>query len=415
MSEPRYSCGMNGQCEVDSRGRWNTLAACEANCQASDHKEVSYLVFGYAPEQADYLAPSDRIELIRRETKVFVAPEDSYTVYVALAREDLDTLVQYPILYSYLEREYDYDNLVNAYRRSGQLAALDRLEILEPETPFENYDQFGNFLQAAQYNDAVVTRLMEMNSELVLETLTLNSGYLPALLAYIHLNGAAITSGTLSRYLTIYYTPEDVEVLDYLEQEWPAVINSRWLESMVSGSTAQPSVIKWLLRRYPEYATVDNIRLALRYSGKAFLRSLAKNYALGLEAYIEIATTETFIFREEARDDYSDEENYELPLPYDTIRKKLDLLQGIFRFREEDVAAFTEQLWSRFILATIEDRSTDNYLWLLLNTDFSCEFAHQHHDAIQKWVDRLGRCYLDPEEQEAFTNFLEECDFTSKQ
>jgi hypothetical protein len=50
-------------------------------------EEVTYLIYGYTLAEAQHLAPSDRVELIYRETGVRVAAEQSHEIIRGLGGE----------------------------------------------------------------------------------------------------------------------------------------------------------------------------------------------------------------------------------------------------------------------------------------------------------------------------------------
>jgi hypothetical protein len=74
----RYTCNLDGQCEVDGDGRLS-LEACQQNCRplegGADTKEIAYEILSFDLGEALKAAPSDRVALIRRVTGETVTPQ----------------------------------------------------------------------------------------------------------------------------------------------------------------------------------------------------------------------------------------------------------------------------------------------------------------------------------------------------
>ena len=115
----RYSCSLSGTCEVTENGKYSSPEECLKTCLGSTEKELDYLALEYALDSdvdVGSIAPSDRVELIRRRTRVTVSEEDSFYVLKAIAgayvlgieyEGILSTLVMYPGLW---DLGWDIDN-----------------------------------------------------------------------------------------------------------------------------------------------------------------------------------------------------------------------------------------------------------------------------------------------------------------
>ena len=117
----QYLCSLSGECEYDpdhDHGNYGyeTLEECRDRCRGSTDKELDYLTLQYSLSSAEDLAsiaPSDRVELIRRETGVTVSRDDSLAVLFGISefsrydvtdddyREIIVSLIRYPQLWQY--------------------------------------------------------------------------------------------------------------------------------------------------------------------------------------------------------------------------------------------------------------------------------------------------------------------------
>ena len=160
--EKHFICALNGQCEYDpipSEHHFLTQEECRANCTSSTEKELDYLMYQYSltPEtDIGSIAPSDRIELIKRETGVVVTPEDSYLILGTLADHDgedesLEALSRYQGLWHYM---FDYEGMRD--EADDLLLGQGTVEILNwyREAGYDlTYQRWRTYLANSEYDE----------------------------------------------------------------------------------------------------------------------------------------------------------------------------------------------------------------------------------------------------------------------
>lgn len=167
----RYTCNLSGVCELDSlpEGRgYSTLEECTAECQASTEKELDYLFLEYTlDEDLDIysIAPSDRVELIRRVKGVRVQSEDSGMILASIAGVDndefdtsnqIDTLLKYPQLWDSL---YEYE--MDASEMIAELGTLEALRWLTGKSNPMSRKAWSAYLKNSDYNEEAKGILFE--------------------------------------------------------------------------------------------------------------------------------------------------------------------------------------------------------------------------------------------------------------
>jgi hypothetical protein len=129
----RYSCAFSGRCEFDMQGEFGSFTECVDECQGIDDKDTTYLIYEYDPGSAVYLAPSDRLEVIRRLIGLDVAPDESIEVLEALGSGDIKSLIQVPALAEHVREYYSWEEIephlpfyAKFIRGDSRLRILDR-------------------------------------------------------------------------------------------------------------------------------------------------------------------------------------------------------------------------------------------------------------------------------------------------
>lgn len=91
-----YSCNTRGRCEPDRRGRYQTAAECERDCESVHQRDLLLLTMSFDPTLASGLAPSDQVEVIYKITGVVLEPELAAEVLDYVINDDpLDAQRQY--------------------------------------------------------------------------------------------------------------------------------------------------------------------------------------------------------------------------------------------------------------------------------------------------------------------------------
>ena len=87
---PRYACNLNGNCESDERGPYTSIDQCEQGCRASPLPvEVAYQSLLYSPSEAQHLAPSDQLAVIRRIYKPTISEDTARYLLTQLTETQL--------------------------------------------------------------------------------------------------------------------------------------------------------------------------------------------------------------------------------------------------------------------------------------------------------------------------------------
>jgi len=159
----RYVCNLSGICEPDEldedRG-YSSLEKCQEQCQGSTEKELDYLMYDYVLEteaEVRGIAPSDRVELIRRKTGVIVAPEDSYEILSVVGgigkfqnpKRNIIALLKYHPLWDYLEL-FDEEGALDRILQVGTPEILRWLS----DRPYKmGVDEWMLYLENSSYDE----------------------------------------------------------------------------------------------------------------------------------------------------------------------------------------------------------------------------------------------------------------------
>jgi hypothetical protein len=98
----RYSCALNGLCESDPLGAYDSLEECQDECASSENRDLMYLILAYVTDDVRLLAPSDRVRVVRELTGETLTPGQAYKLLLALEKGDVFELIKHPQLHPYI-------------------------------------------------------------------------------------------------------------------------------------------------------------------------------------------------------------------------------------------------------------------------------------------------------------------------
>ena len=332
----RYSCSFSGECEIDPDGLYTSLEECKVECQGVEAKELQYLIYGYAPEEALALAPSDRVILVKRETGVTVSGYDSYDILFGLGTNNVMILAHYPQLYDYLLQHYDWSELARGLVRIGTLPAFQLLR----ERGY--YFSLGNFLEKGNYDSQLVEFLHDTEPDNLLRSLLYPAAdNLRVLTLLLDLYPFDVTVGDLRPPTN----PANLDLLverDYLEEvrEW---------SSSVYLDRSNPQTISWYLQRFPSLRTAENIATAVQHDAWNFVE-LTASPPLGKEV-LEILENQPLY------NQYEDS----FPITIDLIRR-LEMVTDIFQLSREEFVASAQYVWNRYMRSIITNGLASHWI-----------------------------------------------------
>ena len=157
----RFSCAINGQCESNAEGEYQSLFQCRQQCQPHPLvPDLADITYEYAPGAALGLLPRDQVRIVKKLTGMKVLPTEASRVLQAL--EDFPTrgvaIIDEVLIWPYIRPIFSPEVFEDALYDAGTNESFAELR---RTIPHDRIDYKRVFMAAMQRGNCSLAREIE--------------------------------------------------------------------------------------------------------------------------------------------------------------------------------------------------------------------------------------------------------------